>query len=69
MAEYKAGQRFQEDNYPDNNTVVYDQGAVEQEQLHYENARIVEEDQYARNNQNIDKAQMDERVEQSGYSF
>jgi|GEM_PF-6537693 len=69
MAEYEAGQRFRENNYPDNNTEVYDQGVVEQEQLHYENARIVEEDQYARNNQNIDKAQMDERVEESGYSF
>lgn len=68
-AEYEEAQDFREDNYPNNNTEVYDQESVDQKQMDYENARIAEEDEYARNNESINKEEMDERVEQSGYSF
>lgn len=68
-AQYEEAQDFREDNYPSHNTEVYDQSSIDQQQVEYENARIVEEDQYARNNQSLNNDEMNERVEQSGYSF
>lgn len=67
-AQYEEAQDFRENNYADN-TEVYDQSQVDQQQVGYENARLVEQDRYARSRQNLNDDEMDEKVEESGYSF
>lgn len=68
-AQYAEAQDFREDYYSDNNTEVYDQSQIDQQQVNYESARVSDNSGYSRDAASFDKEEMNQEVEESGYSF